>query len=125
MLSHQVPQSGGDTLWASLSCAYETLSDSIKSEIAELSAVYDMGDFRNNFAIGETSGDKLTGAHQRFGSAIHPIVKTHPVSGRKFLYVNESFTQQIVGMRATDSNQLLSFLLHHINHDVQYGRDVG
>ena len=123
LVSRQIPDLGGDTLWASLSRAYETLSDAMKSEIAELTAVHDMGDFRNNFTVGESSGDKLTDAHQRFGSAIHPVVKTHPVSGRKFLYVNESFTQHIVGMRATDSNQLLSYLLHHINqpeHQVRF-----
>ena len=114
LVAREVPACGGDTLWASLCRAYETLPEGIKSELADLTAVHDMGDFRNNFAIGECSGAKIQAAHQKFGSAIHPVVQTHPVSGRKFLYVNEGFTQHLVGMRATDSNKLLDFLYHHI-----------
>ena len=107
LVAREVPECGGDTLWLSLARAWESLPSGMQSEISELKAVHDMGDFRNNFTIDETSADKLVAAHQDFGSAIHPIVKTHPVSGRQFIYVNESFTQQIVGMRATESNRLL------------------
>ena len=115
LVAREVPDCGGDTLWVSLSRAWETLPAGIQSELEELSAVHDMGDFRNNFAVGETDGSRLVEAHQKFGNAIHRIVKTHPVSGRKFLYINEGFTQHIVGMRATDSNKLLDYLYHHIN----------
>ena len=115
LVARTVPDCGGDTLWLSLSRAWETLPDGIKSELEQMKAVHDMGDFRNNFATGESDGSKLVEAHRKFGSAIHPVVKTHPVSGRKFLYVNEGFTQHIVGMRATDSNKMLDFLYHHIN----------
>lgn len=115
LIARTIPECGGDTLWLSLSQAWETLPVGIQSELEELNAVHDLGDFRNNFALGENDGSKLIEAHQEFGSAIHPVVKTHPVSGRKFVYVNESFTQQIVGMRATDSNRMLDFLYRHIN----------
>ena len=115
LIARIVPDCGGDTLWSSLSRAWETLPAGIQSELEELSAVHDMGDFRNNFSVGETDGKRLVEAHQKFGSAIHPMVKTHPVSGRKFLYINEGFTQHIVGMRTTDSNKLLDYLYHHIN----------
>ena len=115
LVARTVPDCGGDTLWLSLSRAWETLSAGMQSELEQMSAVHDMGDFRNNFAVGEVDGSKLMDAHQQFGSAIHPVVKTHPVSGRKFLYINESFTQQIVGLRATDSNKLLGSLYHHMN----------
>ncbi|MFT5112677.1 MAG: taurine dioxygenase [Parasphingorhabdus sp.] len=99
----------------SLARVWETLPKGIQSELVGLSAVHDMGDFRNNFAVGEKASSKLVQAHQRFGSAIHPVVKTHPVSGRKFLYINEGFTQHLVGMRATDSNKMLDYLYHHMN----------
>ena len=109
-----VPECGGDTLWLSLCRAYDTLPAGLKSELAVMSAIHDLGDFRNNFSVGETDGAKVTAAQQKFGSAIHPVIQTHPVSGRKFIYVNEGFTQHLVGMRAADSNKLLDYLYHHI-----------
>lgn len=115
LVARTVPACGGDTLWLSLSRAWETLPAGIRSELKELTAVHDLGDFRNNFASAQADGSELVEAHQRFGNAIHPVVQTHPVSGRKFIYVNEGFTQHIVGMRATDSNKMLDFLYHHIN----------
>ncbi len=115
LVARTVPECGGDTLWMSLSRAWETLPPGIQSELEDMTAIHDLGDFRNNFAVGETDGAKVMDAHQRFGSAIHPVVKNHPASGRKFLYVNEGFTQHLVGMRATDSNKLLGYLYHHIN----------
>ena len=119
----QIPSIGGDTLWTSLISAYESLPQGIQSEIEELSAVHDMGDFRNDFAVGESDGERVTEAHQRFGSAIHPLVQTHPVSGKKFVFANEGFTQHIVGLKASDSSQLLNLLYHHINqpeHQVRF-----
>lgn len=121
--ARKVPEVGGDTLWASLVSAYESLPEGIKSEIDEMHAVHDLGDFRNNYSVGETNGDKLAEAHQKFGSSIHKVVQVHPVSKRKYIYINESFTQHIVGLRATDSNKLLEFLYHHINqpeHQVRF-----
>ncbi|MEM7256811.1 MAG: TauD/TfdA family dioxygenase [Pseudomonadota bacterium] len=114
LVAREVPDCGGDTLWLSLSNAWESLPAGIQSEIEELNAVHDMGDFRNNFTLKEPDATKLKEAHQQFGSAIHPLVKTHPVSGKRFLYINESFTQQIIGMRATQSRRLLEFLFRHI-----------
>ena len=114
LVAREVPECGGDTLWLSLARAWDTLPEGIKSELEGLSAVHDMGDFRNNFADGEENVHKLIEAHNTFGSAIHPLVKVHPVSGRKFLYVNESFTQIILGMRASDSNRMLNYLYRHI-----------
>jgi len=128
LVARQVPDCGGDTLWLSLSKAWETLPAGVQTEVAELSAVHDLGDFRNNFSIGEQDGSKLTEAHQNFGSAIHPVVQTHPVSGRKFLYINESFTQQIIGMRSSESNRMLNFLYRHIEqpeHQVRFQWSCG
>ncbi|MEM7193862.1 MAG: TauD/TfdA family dioxygenase [Pseudomonadota bacterium] len=115
LVSRKVPPAGGDTLWCSLARAYDTLPDPIKQELEGKRAVHDMGDFRNNFTVDEKDAARLVDAHQRFGSSIHPVVQTHPISGRKYLYVNESFTQLIVGMRQNDSNRLLNYLYNHIN----------
>ena len=113
--ARKVPETGGDTMWSSLYAAYDALPDDMKDHLEGLSAVHDMGDFRNNFTVGETSGERLMQAHQRFGSAIHPIVQHHPVTGRKFLFVNDGFTVHVVGMRATDSRRLLGYLFDHMN----------
>ena len=113
--ARKVPECGGDTMWCNLHAAYEALPETIKSEIDDLKSVHDMGDFRNDFTVGEADGTRLTDAHQRFGSAIHPVVPTHPVTGRKFLFINECFTNQIIGMRACDSRRLLDYLLAHMN----------
>jgi taurine dioxygenase len=115
LVAREVPECGGDTLWTSMAAAYEALPSDMKNHLSGMTAVHDMGDFRNNFAVNQTTGEKVTAAHQRFGNAIHPVVQTHPVSGRKFLYVNEGFTSHIVGVTARESRRLLNYLLDHIN----------
>ena len=92
LCAREVPECGGDTTWANMYAAYEALPDGMKADLAGLTAVHDMGDFRNNFATGPKAGERVMGAHQRFGSAVHPVVMHHPVTGRPFLYVNEGFT---------------------------------
>ncbi len=115
LCAREVPECGGDTMWASMHAAYDALPDGMKADLTGLTAVHDMGDFRNNFASGPDAGEKLVKAHGRFGSAVHPVVMTHPVTGRKFLYVNEGFTQHIVGQTARQSRRLLNYLIDHIN----------
>ena len=61
------------------------------------------------------SGVEVTAAHQRCGSAVHSVIQRHPVSGRKILFINEGFTQHLVGMCTTDSNKLLEYLYHYID----------
>ena len=88
-----------------------------------MTAVHDMGSFRNQFATDAIEGSKIVAAHKEFGSAIHPIVQTHPVSGRKILFINESFTAHVVGLRDSESNRLLNYLFQHINqpeHQVRF-----
>ena len=115
LVAREVPETGGDTLWASMYAAYDALPNHMKSHLEEMTAVHDMGDFRNNFTIGEMTGERLTEAMTRFGCAIHPVVQTHPVTDRKFLYVNEGFTTHIIGQTARESRRLLNYLLDHIN----------
>ena len=86
-------------MWLSLSRAYETLPETIRSEPRTMTAVHDMSSFRNQFAKGEVEGSRIVKAHKEIGSAIHPVVQTHPVSGREFLFINESFTAHVAGLR--------------------------
>lgn len=127
LVAREVPACGGDTLWASMYAAYDALPDAMKTMLEPMTAVHDMGDFRNNFTMGVPegpgSGAKLNAAMQRFGSAIHNIIQVHPMTGRRFLYVNEGFTQHIVGETAKSSRRLITYLLDHLNrpeHQVRF-----
>jgi len=115
LVAREIPEVGGDTLWASMSAAYDSLPPDIQQYLGTLNAIHDMGDFRNNFTVGEQNSAKLDEAMTHFGSAIHPVVRTHPVTGRKFIYVNDGFTQHIIGLTARESRRLITFILDHIN----------
>ena len=117
LYSKIIPPSGGDTLWCSLSAIYEALPDDTKKYLETLRAVHDMGSFRNNFIDddNEKSAQNVNEGFQKFGNAIHPMVKVHPISRNKLLYINPGFTSQIVGMNMTDSNNLLTYLFNFMN----------
>ena len=117
LYSKIIPPTGGDTLWCSLSAIYESLPDDMKKYLESLRAIHDMGDFRNNFVSEDDneSAQKLNDGYKKFGCAIHPVIKTHPITNKKILYINPGFTSQIVGMNMTDSNNLLSYLFNFMN----------
>ena len=117
LYSKIIPPSGGDTLWCSLSAIYEALPDDTKKYLETLRAVHDMGSFRNNFIDddNEKFAQNVNEGFQKFGNAIHPMVKVHPISKNKLLYINPGFTSQIVGMNMTDSNNLLTYLFNFMN----------
>ena len=109
----EVPASGGDTLWANMVAAYDALPPEIKSHIDGLEAIHDLGDFRNDFlAAGGLEG--LNQAMAREGSAVHRVAPRHPVTGRRFLYVNQPFTRLITTMNMRESDRLLRYLFDHI-----------
>lgn len=110
----ELPPVGGDTLWASMYSAYESLPAGVKDTLAELHAVHDMGAFRTG-AYHEGGNDGIAAAHQSAGSAVHPIVSHHPVTGRPYLNVSESFTRFVIGQSAPESARLLTMLFDHIN----------
>ena len=114
LYSKIIPEVGGDTLWSSLSKIYDALPNELKAQIENLRAIHDMGSFRNHYMNDDNreSSVKLNKGFEEFGNAVHSVVKVHPISGEKFLYINPSFTSQIVGMTTTDSNNLLSYLFN-------------
>ena len=117
LYSKVIPAIGGDTLWSSLVSVYDCLPVDIKKYLNNLNAVHDMGDFRNNFTVNEKIGsaNKLNKGYQKFGSAIHPLIKKHPITKKKYLYVNPGFTSHVIGLNTTDSNNLLSYLFTFMN----------
>jgi taurine dioxygenase len=115
LYAREVPQTGGDTLWANMYAAYDALPDGMKSMLSSLDAIHDMGTFRNDYLGDCLDTDAVGKALQELGSAVHPITPLHPVTNRRYLFVNQSFTQHIVGMLKTESDRLLSYLYNHTN----------
>ena len=112
-----VPPKGGDTMFANQYAAYEALSDGMKKMLAGLNAVHD-----DTHVAGPKSGKNNTrankvrdGAHWRPTSNVHPVVRTHPETGRKCLFVNRSYSHRFENMTEAESEPLLSFLLEHGN----------
>jgi taurine dioxygenase len=109
-----VPECGGDTLWSNMYEAFDSLPAELRALVSRLSAVHDMGAFRNNFINENNDVEALNAGIAKFGSAVHPIAPKHPVTGKQLLFVNRSFTQHIVGMLKADSDRLLEYLFSHL-----------
>lgn len=105
-----VPPIGGDTLFASMYAAYDALSEPMKEFLGQLSAVHD-GAHVYAGRYGTKESDTRDGAFPR---SVHPVVRTHPVTGRKALYVNRAFTTRIKGLQPAESRALLDFLYAHL-----------
>lgn len=104
---HEVPAQGGDTLWASMYAAYEALSETMQDILCSLTAEH-----ASNYE--GTYGDHKP--QREFPHATHPVIRTHPVTGRKALFVNGAFTKKINGLSASESRALLNFLFEHLQN---------
>ncbi len=105
-----VPTAGGDTLWADMTAAYDGLSDAIRALIDPLEAVHDFRNFRVLFTDSEEDRAKLRRMEELYPNPTHPVVRTHPVSRRKAIFVNPQFTLHIKGLREDESRALLDLL---------------
>ena len=102
----QVPATGGDTLFSDMGAAYDGLDDEVKARIEGLSAVHDfMLAFRHQVPEG-----RLEDFRARYPQARHPVVCTHPETGRKLIFVNCYFTSHIDGMDETEGVELIRHL---------------
>ncbi|WP_412461194.1 taurine dioxygenase [Pseudomonas sp. SC11] len=111
----QVPAYGGDTLWASGIAAFEALSAPLQRLLDGLSATHD---FTRSFPLerfGSTAEDlaRWEATRRNHPPLSHPVVRTHPVSGRKALFVNEGFTTRINELAEHESEALLRLLFAH------------
>ncbi len=100
------PPVGGDTLFADMYAAYDGLSDEVKEQIDRAQARHS---FRHNFGLrmDPETRDKLS---EQYPDPIHPVVRTHPETGRKGIYVNSAFTVEILDMEPEESDRLLKHL---------------
>ncbi|MBB84897.1 MAG: taurine dioxygenase [Deltaproteobacteria bacterium] len=108
--AHEVPGVGGDTLWTDMEAVYDGLSDEIKKEIDGRVAIHD---FVHTFGLAMSEEDRAE-KRKEFPPAHHPLVRTHPVSGRKCLYVNTIFTSHIDGLPDDESRDLLARLYQEV-----------
>ena len=106
----EVPRVGGNTMFADLYQAYETLSLTMKRLLDGLEAVHTAANAGGTSYAREFEGKGNVVAAQ---AATHPVVITHPDSGRKTLFVNRGYTSHIVGMTRVESDALLGFLFEH------------
>jgi taurine dioxygenase len=110
-----VPPYGGDTLFANQYLAYETLSEGMQRLLSRLKAVHSDRDVAGPQANrnAQRSTKVREDADWRETVSAHPVVVTHPETGRKLLYVNRSYTQGFEGLSADESRPLLDYLLEH------------
>ena len=105
-----VPPSGGDTLFADMYQAFETLSPSMQTFLKQLHALHEP---RGHYLY-QSGAKKL----EELPSTVHPVVRTHPLTGRNALYVNAAFVAKIVELNSRESETLLAMLYDHVAYSV-------
>jgi len=106
----RIPARGGDTLWADMAAAYEGLSARVKNFIAGLEAIHDFKNFRLLYGDDEAGRERLREMERTYPKRRHPVVRTHPDTGERALYVNPQFTLRIADMSARESDAILGLL---------------
>tara|TARA_B110000008_G_scaffold78150_1_gene79702 strand:- start:97 stop:921 length:825 start_codon:yes stop_codon:yes gene_type:complete len=109
-----IPAQGGDTLWASMTAAYDGLSTPMQKFLADLTAEHDFSyGFKESLA--EPGGrDRLAQAVADNPPVIHPVIRTHPESGKKVIFVNSLFTTRILELNNRESEDVLKLLFEHV-----------
>ncbi len=111
----ELPECGGDTCWASMVAAYQALSPPIQQMLAGLEAEHDfMKISYTTFDDCEDPAAELAKLRSRYPVMRHPVVRTHPVTGRKLLYVNRNYVTRLVGLSERENEILLPFLFDHV-----------
>ena len=103
----EVPEVGGDTLFSDMEAAYDGLDDALKAKLDSMTARHDFAHFRRRF---KDDPDGLAKMEQTYPNPHHPVARRHPDTGRRSLYVNIGFTQEIDGMDKAESDELLRYL---------------
>ena len=114
----EIPESGGDTIWVSLAAAYEALSDRMKHYLAGMRAehrtIKAFGDDIRSNLWKDDAGKQRFEQIKALAAVDHPVVRTHPVSGRRALFVNEGYTTRLLGVERKESDAVLNYLFDHL-----------
>ena len=114
-----VPLRGGDTLWASMTAAYEALSPTMRSVIDGLEVIHDNESFIRGLlrkVPRDNAADLIAKLQETYPPVAHPLVRTHPVTGRKALFLGGEVMRRINGMTDAESRPILDFLLRHVEN---------
>jgi taurine dioxygenase len=110
----KMPDAGGDTIWVNCEAAYNALSQPMKDFLEPLRAVHDLSANFGNIAPGVENPEMKVHIHKKYPPVEHPVIRTHPVSGRKCIFVNEMVTSRIVGLDPDESKVILQYLIDHL-----------
>lgn len=116
LVARELPPAGGNTLFASMYAAYDALPEAMKQKLAPLQAVHSARHiFGKDALYGRERGDRIGNADaaEALVDVVHPVVITHPLSGKKALFVNLAYTIGIQGLSDTEANALLFELYAH------------
>jgi taurine dioxygenase len=105
-----MPPVGGDTLWCDMQAVYSSFSDTFRTFIDSLQARHDFKNFRALFGNSAEDQARLAKMEELYPNPLHPVVRTHPINGRKCVYVNRQFTLCIDGLSEDESNSVLKLL---------------
>ncbi|MBT3239038.1 MAG: taurine dioxygenase [Rhodospirillaceae bacterium] len=111
LFAEVIPAIGGDTIWASMTAAYDGLSEGMKAHLDGLTALHDNANIRRLYAGSGNLRDEGVVIDE---PAQHPVVRTHPVTHRKGLFVNSAYTQRIADVPDVESQHLLAMLFEHV-----------
>jgi taurine dioxygenase len=116
LYAQEIPELGGDTLWANMYAAYEALSPSMQTFVSGLRAVHS---FAKNFTPERFAALRLEERREQMYAehppVSHPVARTNPATGRKALFVNQDFTSHIEAVAPRESDALLRFLFEHMS----------
>ena len=109
---HILPETGGDTMFSDMYSAYNELSDKYKSLLDGLIAIHES----EHLYSGRYEDRGVNKDNIKTPVANHPLIRTHPITGKKAIYVNRTFTTGIEGMNKNESSSILEFLFEHCEH---------
>lgn len=106
----KVPAVGGDTLFANMETAYDHLPDEVKEKLEGAVAIHDFNHFRTALKKRGATEAEIEEFNKTYPMVEHPVIRTHPESGRKSIYVNAAFTLRIKGWEEAESDAMLRYL---------------
>jgi taurine dioxygenase len=109
---HVLPEIGGDTMFANMYAAYNALSEPMKAMLDRLTATHES----EHIYRGRYSDRGVDDTGKQYPTAVHPVIRTHPETGRKAIYVNRTFTRRINELTDVESDAVLKMLFEHSEH---------
>jgi taurine dioxygenase len=113
-----MPKAGGDTLWVNCEAAYNALSEPMQQLLEPLQAEHNLSAKFGNIAPGVEDPKMKVKIFEHYPPVQHPVIRTHPVSGRKCIFVNEMVTSRIIGLEPEESDVILNFLINHLKQPI-------